>query len=360
MAAKLPVGILGATGMVGQRFVERLADHPWFEPAWLASSERSAGRTYGEACRWRLPSPLPDRLRGLPVRAAGEAADVPLLFSALPGDVAGPLEERYARAGHAVCSNASAHRMDEDVPLVIPEVNAVHTALLREQRRRRGWGGLLAAHANCVTAGLVLALKPLRDTFGLRRVSVVTFQAVSGAGYPGVASWDVLGNVVPWIAGEEDKVEQEPLKLLGDLDGDRVRPLPAVFSAQCNRVPVRDGHCACVSVELGNRAALSDVTAALEGFRPPAAAAALPGTPRRPVVVHQGEDRPQPVLDRDAQDGMAVHVGRVRPCALLHWKFFLVSHNTQRGAAGGAVHLAELLAGQGWLEGVGPVRGEGA
>ncbi|MBP7864788.1 MAG: aspartate-semialdehyde dehydrogenase [Acidobacteria bacterium] len=349
MADKLPVGILGATGMVGQRFVERLADHPWFEPAWLASSGRSAGRTYGEACRWRLPSPLPDRVRHLPLRAAGEETDVPLLFSALPGDVAGPLEERYARAGHAVCSNASAHRMDEDVPLVIPEVNADHTALVGEQRRVRGWGGFLAAHANCVTAGLVLALKPLRDAFGLCRVNVVTFQAVSGAGYPGVASWDILGNVIPWIAGEEEKVEGEPLKLLGTLEGGRVRPSPAVVSAQCNRVPVRDGHCACVSVELGRRVSLPDVTAALEGFRPPEAVAALPGTPSRPVVVHRDEDRPQPVLDRDALDGMAVHVGRVRPCALLHWKFFLVSHNTQRGAAGGAVHLAELLSAQGWL-----------
>jgi len=346
---KIPVGILGATGMVGQRLVELLADHPWFEVAHLASTDRSVGRPYREACRWRLPSPTPFSVQNIPVSPLDPALAPGLVFSALPGDVAGPIEEEYAKAGHAVCTNASAHRMDGDVPLLIPEVNSGHTALIHAQRKRRGSGGFIAANANCLTAELVLALKPLSEAFGLRKVHGVTFQAVSGSGYPGVPSWDILGNIIPWIAGEEEKVEIEPLKLLGTLKGDRIEPAALTLSAQCNRVPVRDGHCACVSVGLECAATAEEAMKVLEGFRPSKEVTGLPGTPEAPILLHRDMDRPQPVLDADGGRGMAVSVGRVRPCPIFHVKFFVVGHNTVRGAAGGAIHNAELLAAQGWL-----------
>ena len=346
---RIPVGVLGATGMVGQRFVQLLADHPWFEVTALAASDRSAGRPYAEACRWLLPTPIPPGVGELVVQPLEAEVDCRLVFSALPAEVAGPAEERFARAGHAVCSNAAPHRLAEDVPLLIPEVNPDHTALIPAQRRRSGWPGLIVTSANCSATELALALKPLQDAFGLHRVAVVTLQAISGAGTPGVTSLHILGNVVPYIRGEEEKLEREPRKILGALQADRVVEAPVVLSAQCNRVPVRDGHTECLSVEFVDKPDTAEVIAALEGFRGPAEAAGLPSSPSRPVVVRPEADRPQPLRDLEAGRGMAVTVGRVRPCPILDHKFVLLGHNTLRGAAGGAIHNAELLVAQGWV-----------
>jgi aspartate-semialdehyde dehydrogenase len=351
---EIPVGILGATGTVGQRFVQLLAGHPWFEVTALAASDRSAGQRYADACRWLLPTPIPDAVRELVVHPIGAELDCRLIFSALPSKVAGPAEEKYAQSGCVVCSNAFAHRMDADVPLLIPEVNADHTALIHGQRERRGGNGFIVTSANCSATQLVLALKPLQDAFGLRKLSVVTMQAVSGAGYPGLPSLDILGNVVPWISGEEDKLESEPQKMLGKLQGmsvddARVIDAPFTISAQCNRVPVRDGHTECVSIEFEHEPETDDVVAALEGFRAPPEIADLPSSPARPIVVRREPDRPQPALDRDAGKGMSITVGRVRPCPLADVKFVVLGHNTLRGAAGGSIHNAELLLAQEWI-----------
>jgi aspartate-semialdehyde dehydrogenase len=347
--SRIPVGILGATGMVGQRFVQLLADHPWFEVTALAASDRSAGQRYADACHWLLPTPIPGAVRDLVVRPIRPALDCQVVFSALPSAVAGPVEERCAQAGCVVCSNSAPHRLDADVPLLIPEVNPDHTALIHVQRRRRGGNGFIVTSANCSATQLALALKPLSDVFGLRRVSVVTMQAISGAGYPGVPAMDILGNVIPFIGGEEDKMEREPLKLLGGLQGERVTDAPFVVSAQCNRVPVRDGHTQCVSVAFERQAPIDEVIAVLEGFRGPPEVANLPSSPARPIVVRWEPDRPQPVLDRDAGDGMSVSVGRVRPCPLADARFVVLGHNTLRGAAGGSIHNAELLVAQNWI-----------
>lgn len=346
---KIPVGILGATGTVGQRFIQLLAHHPWFEVKALAASDQSAGQRYAEACRWLLPTPIPDAARDLVVRPLEAELDCRLVFSALPSSVAGPVEERFAQAGYAVCSNAASHRLDADVPLLIPEVNPDHTALIDAQRRRRGWRGLIVTSANCSSTQLALTLKPLQDHFGLRKLSVVTMQAASGAGYPGVPSMDILDNIIPFIGDEEDKVEREPLKLLGRLENERVADAPLVVSAQCNRVPVRDGHTECVSVELERKPDVGEVIAALEAFRAWPDVASLPSSPARPIIVRREADRPQPSRDRDAGDGMSVSVGRVRACPVLDVKFVILGHNTVRGAAGGAIHNAELLVAQEWI-----------
>ena len=347
--SKIPVGILGATGTVGQRFIQLLAEHPWFEVRALAASERSVGKVYADACHWLLPTPLPVAVRDLPVRPIEPGLDCRLVFSALPSKVAGPVEERFAQAGYAVCSNAAPHRLVADVPLLIPEVNADHTVLISVQRRQRGRKGLIVASANCSTTQLALALKPLQHAFGLHKLSVVSMQAISGAGYPGVPAPDILGNVVPFIGGEEDKVENESRKLLGTLQGQAVLDAPFIISAQCNRVPVRDGHTECVSVEFERRAGVDAVLAALREFRAPAGVADLPSTPARPIVVHSQPDRPQPLRDRDLGGGMSVSVGRVRPCPVFDYKFVVLGHNTLRGAAGGAIHNAELLAAGEWV-----------
>lgn len=347
---KISVGILGATGTVGQRFVQLLADHPWFQVTALAASDRSVGQRYADACHWLLPTPMPEAVRDLVVQPIEPPLDeCRLVFSALPSGVAQSTEERFARAGVAVCTNAAPHRMGADVPLLIPEVNPDHTALIDVQRKRRGWKGLIVASANCSTTQLVLGLKPLRDAFGLRRLSVVTMQAVSGAGYPGVPSLDILGNVVPFIPNEEDKVEEEPPKLLGTLRDGGIAPAPFVVSAQCNRVPVRDGHTECVSVEFEREPEVDEVIAVLEGFRGPPEAASLPSSPPRPILVRREPDRPQPIRDCKEGRGMSVVVGRVRPCPVFHTRFVLLGHNTVRGAAGGSIHNAELLVAQGWI-----------
>lgn len=350
---RISTGVLGATGTVGQRFVQLLDEHPQFEVTAVAASDRSAGQRYAEACHWLLPTPMPESVGDLVVHSIDSIEpplDCQLVFSALPSKVAGQTEERFARAGYAVCSNASSHRMDPDVPLLIPEVNPDHTRLIEVQRRRRGWNGFIAASANCSTTELALVLKPLHDAFGIRKLMAVTMQAISGAGYPGVPSLDVLGNVIPFIGGEEEKVELESRRLLGTLQGERVVDAPFVVSAQCNRVPVRDGHTECVSIEFERRPEVEQVIAALEEFRGPPEVAELPSSPAQPIVVRREEDRPQPIRDCDAGDGMAVVVGRVRPCSVLHVKFVLLGHNTLRGAAGGSIHNAELLAAQGWIE----------
>lgn len=334
---------------MGQRFVQLLADHPWFKVTALAASDASAGQPYTEACHWLLPTPMPIPVRDLVVQPLDEAMDCTLVFSALPSNVAGPIEEELAQSGAIVCTNASPHRLDPDVPLLIPEVNAGHTALIEVQRQRRGGNGFIVASANCSATQLAMVLKPLRDTFGLSKVSVVTMQAVSGAGYPGVPALDILDNVMPFIAGEEDKLESEPRKLLGQLRNGKVEDAAFVTSAQCNRVPVRDGHTECVSVQLEHQASVQDIVSALKGFSGDPEVSQLPSSPPRPILVTEQDDRPQPIRDRDVEAGMSVTVGRVRPCPLLGLKFVLLGHNTLRGAAGGSIHNTELLVAQGWI-----------
>jgi aspartate-semialdehyde dehydrogenase len=349
MKAPIPVTVLGATGAVGQRFVSLLADHPWFVIAGLAASERSAGQRYAAACRWVLDTEMPACVRDMPVLPLGKDVPGRLVFSALPGDLAGPFEEELADEGYAVCSNASAHRMDADVPLLIPEVNPDHIGLIEAQRRRRGGSGFIATNPNCTTTVMVMALAPLARAFGIRRLHAVSLQALSGAGYPGVPSLDVVDNTMPYIGGEEEKVQSEPQKLLGTLAGDRVVPAPFVVSAQCNRVPVLEGHSVCVSVELEQKATPEQAAAVLAGYRALPQELGLPSAPAAPIVVRSEPDRPQPRRDRDAGRGMAVTVGRIKEDPVLGLRFVVLGHNTVRGAAGGSLVVAELLSAQGYL-----------
>ncbi len=340
---RIKVGVLGATGAVGQRFVQLLDGHPWFELAAVAASERSAGKRYGEACAWKLDTPMPEAARRLPVSAAAPGLDAQVVFSALDAAVAGPIEEAFAAAGCAVLSNSKNHRMDEDVPLLVPEVNADHAGLIEVQRRRRGWKGFIATNPNCSTVTLTLALAPLDRCFGVRAVAVTTLQAISGAGYPGIPSLDILANVVPFIAGEEEKVERETRKILGGYSGGAVSIHPAAVSAQCTRVPVVDGHTEAVFVTLAAEASVERVIAAFRDFRGPPQELHLPSAPERPVVVLEENDRPQPRLDIGRERGMATIVGRIRRCELMGWKFVALGHNTVRGAAGATILNAELL-----------------
>jgi aspartate-semialdehyde dehydrogenase len=348
---RLRAGVLGATGAVGQRFVQLLADHPWFELAALAASERSAGKCYAEAVTWRLEGQIPEAVRSLPVRPAEPNLECDIVFSALDAAVAGPVEEAFAAAGYAVLSNARNHRMAEDVPLLVPEVNADHAALIDVQRTRRGWKGFVVTNPNCSTAILSLALAPLERRFGIKAVAVTTLQAVTGAGYPGIPSLDILGNVVPFIAGEEEKIESETRKILGTRRGDAVAMHPMVVSAQTTRVPVVDGHTESVFVSLERKADLDEVREAIRTFTGPPQQLGLPSAPAHPTVLVEQDDRPQPRLDVNLERGMASVVGRVRPCELLGWKFVVLGHNTIRGAAGAAILNAELLRAQGRLPG---------
>ena len=350
LAQKWRAGVLGATGIVGQRLVNMLAGHPWFELTEVAASERSSGRTYGEAVRWHLEGPIPASVRDLVVKGLEPNLECDFVFSALDSSVAGPAEEGFARAGYPVVSNSKNHRMDPDVPLLIPEVNAAHLNAIPVQQKNRGYGsGFIVTNPNCSTAGLVLVLKPLADTFGLEKVFVVTLQAVSGAGYPGVPSMDISANVIPFISGEEEKMESEPQKLLGQWDGVRFVEAGLGLSAHCNRVPVLDGHLECVSVSLKKIASLNEVREALCSFEVSTELASLPTALRYPVVVADGDDRPQPRRDVNIGHGMAAVVGRVRECPLLDVKLTLLSHNLVRGAAGTALLNAELLAARGFL-----------
>ncbi len=343
--------------MVGQRFIQLLGNHPWFEIAWLAASDRSAGKTYAEACRWKLDTPLPPRIAAMTLRPnlpeGTPAAELPrIIFAALDSDVAQQLEPRFAQAGCAVISNSSAFRMTADVPLVVPEVNADHLDLLERQATRSSSpaGGYIVTNPNCCAIGLVLALKPLQARFGIESLFVSTMQAVSGAGYPGVASLDILGNVVPFIKNEEEKLQEEVGKLLGRFTGSAVHMLDAKVSAHCNRVAVEDGHTECVSIKFTRKATREEILAAWAEFAP-LAGLRLPSAPDQPVQFDSASDRPQPRLDRMRGNGMATTVGRLRECSLLDWKFVLLSHNTIRGAAGAAILNAEVLARLGKLAG---------
>jgi aspartate-semialdehyde dehydrogenase len=350
MTAKIPVSVLGATGTVGQKFVRLLADHPWFEIAAVAASTASAGKRYGDAVRWRESAPLPDRIAALTVRESAPPLPGPIVFSALDAEVAGPIEEAFAAAGVHVVTNARNHRMDADVPLLIPEANLDHLALVDRQRANRGWTGAILANPNCSTAALVLALVPLHRAFGLEKLFVTTMQAVSGAGYPGVASLDIVGNVVPFIGGEEEKMERESRKILGTLGADGVAPADFAISAHTNRVATVDGHLMTVSAGFRQRVTPETAVAALREFRANPRVACLPSSPTPPVEVDARPDRPQPRLDLERGRGMAVTVGRVRACPLLDLRLVLLGHNTIRGAAGQAVQIAELLVAEGRVE----------
>ncbi|HVO57881.1 MAG TPA: aspartate-semialdehyde dehydrogenase [Dongiaceae bacterium] len=347
---KFRAGVLGATGIVGQRLVQLLAQHPWFELTAVAASERSSGKNYSEAVKWHLETPIPAAAASLVVQPLEPTLDCDFVFSALDSSVAGAAEEDFARAGYPVVSNSKNHRMSPDVPLLIPEVNSAHLEAIPVQQKNRGYGsGFIVTNPNCSTAGLVLVLKPLADKFGLEKIFVVTMQAVSGAGYPGVPSLDILGNVVPFISGEEEKMEEEPQKLLGRWDGARFIEAGLGISAHCNRVPVENGHLECVSASLKKIATLTEVREALRDFKVSDELAALPTAVKHPVLVRDEDNRPQPRRDVEAGAGMAAVVGRVRECPLLDVKLTLLSHNLLRGAAGAALLNAELLAARGYF-----------
>jgi aspartate-semialdehyde dehydrogenase len=351
MQQKIRVGVLGATGTVGQRFVELLADHPWFELAALTASDASAGRVYGEACRWLLSADMPSGVADMLVQETAPGIECDLVFSALPGGLAGPVEEDFAQAGYGVFSNASAHRRDPDVPLLIPEVNPDHLALITAQQARRGWKwGFIVTNPNCSAVMLTVPLAPLQQRFGVRSVLVTTMQGLSGAGYPGVPSLDALDNVIPFIGGEEEKLSFEPRKMLGTVNGDHVQLAGFSISAHCNRVPAREGHLESVSVALVHSATQEEVIQAWREWQPVPQQLNLPTAPQPALVVRDEAERPQTRLDRDAGRGMAVSVGRLRPCEVLDIKFVTIGHNTIRGAAGASVLNAELMLAQGLIE----------
>ncbi len=349
MSTKLPVGILGATGIVGQRFIQMLEQHPWFEVSWLAASDRSEGRTYAEAARWRLKTAIPGPVATMTVSPAKPEGAPKIIFAALDAAIARELEPQFAAAGCAVVSNSSALRMQQDVPLVIPEVNGDHIRLIDKQSWRSQSGGYVVTNPNCSAIGLVLALAPLHRAFTLETVMAVTMQAVSGAGYPGVASLDILGNVIPYIAKEEEKMEEETQKLLGTLNGSRVDPAPFAMSAQCNRVAVEDGHTESVAVRFKKKVVPEEIIAAWNNFQAEPQKLRLPSAPPQPVVYMTAPDRPQPRFDVDLGAGMTTAVGRLRKCNVLDWKFTVLSHNTIRGAAGAALLNAEYLKAKGYL-----------
>jgi len=349
MSNKLPVGILGATGIVGQRFIQMLEHHPWFEVTWVAASDRSEGRPYDEAARWRLKTPIPAKIAAMTVSPAKPKGAPKIIFAALDAGIARELEPQFADAGCAVVSNSSALRMQSDVPLVIPEVNGDHIALIDKQSWRSKSRGYVVTNPNCSAIGLVLALAPLHRAFGLETVMAVTMQAVSGAGYPGVASLDILGNVIPYIAKEEEKMEEETQKLLGTLKGSSIEPAPFAMSAQCNRVAVEDGHTESISIRLKKKATMEEIVGVWNNFRAEPQKLKLPSAPAQPVVYMAAADRPQPRFDVDAGAGMTTSVGRLRKCNVLDWKFTVLSHNTIRGAAGAALLNAELLKAKGYL-----------
>lgn len=346
---KLNVAILGATGAVGQRFIQLLQGHPWFHVAELVGSERSAGKIYAEAANWILDGGPPSEIAGMTVKGLNDDLDSPLVFSALPKEPAVEREPELAAAGHVVCTNASAHRMAADVPLLLPEVNAPHIGLIDVQRHARRWTtGALVANSNCTTMPVVMALAPLLR-FGVRKIHMVSAQATSGAGYPGVASLDILDNVVPYVSGDENKMENEPFKMLGRFNGEIIEPLDAAASATCTRVPIVDGHLVNMSLELAEAPSLDEIIAAWEEFRGPEPVPSLPSAPEKPLQYLPQIDRPQPRRDRAAGAGMTTSLGQLRPCPLLGYKFAALSHNTIRGAAGCSILNAELLAVQGYL-----------
>jgi len=346
---RIEVGILGATGMVGQQFVKFLQNHPWFEITWLGASDRSAGKTYREATGWRLDGVMPAGVEGMKVEDCNPGNAPRLVFSSMDASVATEIEQAFAQAGHVVVSNSRNHRMEPDVPLLIPEINPDHLKIIPLQQRRRGWKGQIATNPNCSTMALALALAPLKP-YGIRRIMATTMQAISGAGYPGVASMDINANVIPFIGNEEEKMQQETQKILGDFTGDAIRPLNAKVSAQCNRVPVVDGHMVATSVELERKVGVAELIEAIANYRSVPQERKLPSAPPRPVIYMEEKDRPQPRRDAERERGMAVFVGRLRECPVLDYKFMALGHNTIRGAAGAAVLNAELMYSEGLLD----------
>jgi aspartate-semialdehyde dehydrogenase len=344
MSTKLRVGILGATGVVGQRFIQLLEDHPQFEVTALAASDRSQGKTYAKACTWRLPGEMPERVKQIVVQTPAPPLNCDFVFSSLPGEIAGEAEENFARAGFPVITNSSSHRMDEDVPLLIPEVNPEHLELIAGQRAARGYErGYLVTNPNCSTIVIAMALAPLHRAFGVESCIATTMQAISGAGYPGVASLDITDNVQPFIGGEEEKIESETVKILGRVEGATIKGAQMKVSAQCNRVNVIDGHLAAMRVKLSEAVPLDQVRDALGSFTSLPQELKLHSAPARPIIVRDEVDRPQPRLDRDAGNGMAVTVGRIARDNVLDYRFVALGHNTIRGAAGAAILNAELL-----------------
>lgn len=349
--SKIRIGVLGATGAVGQRFAQLLAGHPWFDLQVLAASERSAGKTYREATNWILTTPMPDSLAEMTVQDMTTDLDCELLFSALPTAQAREWESRYAAAGYGLFSNAGAHRMDADVPLLIPEVNPEHLGLLEAQQANHGWQrGFIVTNPNCTSIPMTMALAPLKK-FGVEKVIATSMQALSGAGYPGVASLDAIDNVVPFVAeSEEIKMGLEPNKMLGTLSDDHIETAGIAVSAHCNRVPVSDGHMVTVSAGFRSKPALDEILQAWREWRPLPQQLNLPTAPQPALVVRPEQNRPQPRLDRDAGGGMATVIGRLRPCEVLDVRFVCLAHNTIRGAAGGSVLNAELMHAQGILD----------
>jgi len=341
--AAIEVGILGATGAVGQQFIALLANHPWFKVTWLGASQRSEGKAYRDATAWRLSSPLPDDVAGRQVDAATPGRAPKLVFSGLDSSVAGEIEAAFAQAGHFIVSNSRNYRMEADVPLLIPEVNADHLELLKSQSAARGWKGSIVTNPNCAVVVLAMALAPLRQ-FGLKKTTITTMQAISGAGYPGVASWDILANVVPYIGGgEEEKVQTETNKILGTLRNGAVVDHPVAVSATTTRVPVHNGHTGSISVSFERPPDANAIVDAWNTFRGKPQELELPSAPKQPIVYLSDANRPQPALDANRDGGMTVTVGRLRPCPVLDFKFVALGHNTIRGAAGAAVLNAELM-----------------
>lgn len=349
---KRKVAILGATGAVGQRFIQLLQGHPWFKTEVLAASERSAGKKYRETCNWILESELPTEIGEMnvvnsDVKSLKEAGNVDFIFSALPSDIAGSVEKEFARE-YPIFSKASAHRLEEDVPLLIPEVNSDHLGLIKFQKKRRKWSGFISTDPNCSTIQLAITLKPLMQ-FGLNKVVVSTMQALSGAGFPGVPSLSIVDNVVPYISGEEEKIELETIKILGKFNGDKIKSAKIKISASCNRVNVKDGHLECVSVELEKKPSIEEIKEAFKNFRGEPQQLNLPSAPKNPIVVRDEKDRPQPRFDRDEGKGMSVVVGRIREDPVLTVKYLCLGHNTIRGAAGAGLLSAELAAEKGYI-----------
>lgn len=342
---KVPVAVLGATGSVGQRFIELLANHPWFSIRAIAASEKSVGKRYVNAVNWLSSTPIPKHVAQMVVQPCLPNVDCPLIFSAMDSSVAGEIEADFAREGYMVVTNARNHRMEADVPLLVPEINPEHLQVLNQAGRYKG---KIVANPNCSTIGLVLALKPL-DRFGIEQVHVVTMQAVSGAGYPGVASLDMIDNLIPYISGEEEKMESESLKILGLYDGNQFISHPLKISAQCNRVPVSDGHTECVSIKFKQKPTRDEIIEAWRSFTSEAQALQLPSAPIQPLHYFEEKNCPQPKMHRNLDKGMAVSIGRLRPCPLFDFKFTLLSHNTIRGAAGGAILNGEILLKKGFI-----------
>ena len=358
MPQKMDVAVLGAAGSVGQRYIELLANHPYFQVKEVVGSDRSAGKVYSEYADWRLSAGPPDAVAGMTIKHPEQPLDSPIVFCSLPGGIARETELRLAGDGHYVFSNARDNRMDDDIPLMIPEVNADHAAAIKVQQRNRGFSkGFVVTNPNCSTIHLVLALKPIWDAFGIQQCMVTTMQAVSGAGYPGVPSLDMVDNVVPFIGGEEEKMESESRKLLGSFNGSAFEHAKIGMSAQCNRVPVRHGHMETVNLKLGKSASPDEVIDALRSFRGRPQELGLPSAPAAPIIVSDRDDRPQPILDRDVERGMASVVGRVRECSIFDIKFVVLGHNTIRGAAGASILNAEMLIADGHIESNGTIQG---